>query len=331
MKRYLILVFILILILEISSGFAEEKNPIEILNSAWESEGRISFVATETSGMYIGGRLNITVSKVFALATGKFRREYLFPSFLAGDLLIDDGNSSYYYQPGKGLLTVGPSLYDPQHRDIHHKLLELIMKNYDISGQPDKFLGRDVTKICISPKNGKNILLVLWIDNQTRLILKRERYTPDGKLQEYSFYTDIDFTTIPNERLFVWIKPRKDFRRVERRERFIPLEETKRRDTTLVNLSPLQEKGYECISVKEVPGGIAYHFSDGINNIMFFDLQNLPPMPPSVRRVTTDGIVYSYWQFDGMNGFAWSYNRRRFLIIGVIERDIIERIIKRLR
>jgi len=64
---------------------------------------------------------------------------------------------------------------------------------------------------------------------------------------------------------------------------------------------------------------------------MFFDLQNLPPMPPSVRRVTTDGIVYSYWQFDGMNGFAWSYNRRRFLIIGVIERDIIERIIKRLR
>lgn len=64
---------------------------------------------------------------------------------------------------------------------------------------------------------------------------------------------------------------------------------------------------------------------------MFFDLYDLPPMPPSVRKITTDGIRYSYWQFDGMSGFAWTYNRKNFLIIGVIERDIIEKIIKRLK
>ncbi|MGC8970892.1 MAG: LolA family protein [bacterium] len=329
MKRYLIPLSLLILVLLIVfSTFANERSPVEILSDAWDAEGKISFVATETSGMYIRGRLNVTVSKVFALATGKFRREYLFPSFLAGDLLIDDGHSSYYYQPNKGLVTIGPSLYDLPYRDIHSKLLELILKNYDVSSQPDKFLGRDVTKVYISPKNSKNVLLVFWIDNQTNLILKRERYSSDGKLQEYSFYTDIDFSTVTNERLFVWVKPGRDFRILERRERFIPLEKSKRKDVILVKLSPLQEKGYECISIKEVPGGIAYHFSDGINNIMFFDLQDLPSMPPSVRKVTTDGIRYSYWQFDGMSGFAWSYDRKNFLIIGVVERDIIEKIIK---
>lgn len=331
MKRFLIPLSLLILVLlTVFSLFANERSPIEVLSDAWDAEGKISFVATETSGIYMKGRLNITVSKVFALATGKFRREYLFPSFLAGDLLIDDGRSSYYYQPTKGLVTIGPSLYDSPYRDIHSKLLELIVKNYDIASQPDKFLGRDVTKVYIFPKNSKNILLVFWVDNQTNLILKRERYSPDGKLQEYSFYTDIDFNTVPNERLFIWMKPRKDFRIVERREKFIPLEE-RRRDAVLVNLSPLQERGYECVGIKEVPGGVAYHFSDGINNIMFFDLYELPPMPPSVKKITTDGIRYSYWQFDGMSGFAWTYNRKNFLIIGVIERDIIEKIIKRLK
>lgn len=242
MKKFLIPLSLLILLSTVFSIFANERSPIEILSNAWDAEGKISFVATETSGMYMKGRLNLTVSKVFALATGKFRREYLFPSFLAGDLLIDDGRNSYYYQPTKNLVTVGPSLYDPPHRDIHSKLLELIVKNYDITSQPDKFLGRDVTKVYISPKNSRNVLLVFWVDNQTNLILKRERYSPDGKLQEYSFYTDIDFNSVPNERLFIWIKPRKDFRIVERRERFISLEENRKRDTILVNLSSSGER-----------------------------------------------------------------------------------------
>ncbi|MCX7795582.1 MAG: hypothetical protein N2380_03570 [bacterium] len=328
MKKNLISLVILFLFLLSYLVFANEKTPAEILSNAWNIEGKINLVATETNGIYMKDKLNITVSKVFVLSSGRFRREYIFPSFLAGDLLIDDGRNSYYYQPNKDTLTLGPSLYDPPHRDIHKKLIELILKNYDIYGQPDRFLNRDVTRISVTPKNGKIPLLILWIDNQTNLILKRERYSADGKLQEYSFYTDIDFSTIPDERLFVWTNPKKDFRIIDRRERFIPLEEFRKRLSSLVGFSPLQEKGYECISIKEVPDGLAYHFSDGINNVLVFELRIPPPVPPDVRRSSIEGIRYSYWQFDGMSGFAWSYKRRNFLVIGIVERDIIEKVIK---
>lgn len=328
MKRFLASSVILFLFLLVYLVFANEKPSTEVLFNAWNTEGKISFVGTETSGIYIRDRFNITVSRVFALSSGKFRREYIFPSFLVGDLLIDDGRRSYYYQSNRDTLTIGSSFYDPPHRDIHNKILELILKNYDVYGQPDKFLNRDVTKILITSKSSKTPLLVLWIDNQTNLILKRERYSTDGKLQEYSFYTDIDFSTIPDERLFLWTKPKKDFRIIDRRDRFIPLEEFKKRLSDLISFSPLQERGYECISIKEVPNGLAYHFSDGINSVLIFDLRIPPPIPPDVRRRIVEGIRYSYWQFDGMSGFAWSYKRKNFLVIGIIDRDIIEKVIR---
>lgn len=328
MRRCSIFLIILSLFLSVYLVFASERTPVEVLSNAWNIEGKINFVGTETSGIYIRDRFNITVSKVFALSSGKFRREYIFPSFLVGDLLIDDGQKSYYYQANKDILTVGFSLYDPSHKDIHRKILELILKNYDIYGQQDRFLNRDVTRIFVTPKNSKTPLLVLWIDNQTSLILKREKYSADGKLQEYSFYTDIDFSTVPDERLFVWTEPKRNLKVIDRRERLIPLEEFRRKTADLIVFSPLLEKGYECIGIKEVPKGLAYQFSDGINNVLVFDLRIPPPIPPDVRRSSIGGIRYSYWQFDGMSGFAWSYKGKNFLVIGVIERDVIERIVK---
>lgn len=306
-----------------------EKSPSEILSDAWNIEGKINFVATEITGMYMRNRFHIAVSKVYSSSENKFRREYLFPPFLVGDLVIDDGDKSYYYQPQKEQLTISPSIFKPSQRELHNRILQLILKNYNIVTSRDRFLNREVTRVSIYQKEGKAPLLVLWIDNQTNLILKREKYLPNGKIYEYSFYTDIDFDTTPNERLFVWIKPKERFRIIERKERFISLEEAKRRGIEIP--ISFQGEGYECINIKEVPGGIVYNFSDGINNFMLFDLENLPPIPVPFKRVTIDGIRYSYWQTDGISGFAWDYNKRKFLVIGVIDRNTIERLIKSIR
>lgn len=301
----------------------------DLLSNAWDIEGKISFVATETTGMYVKDRFNVTVSKVFSLSPNKFRREYIYPPFLAGNLLIDDGVKSYYYQPQKRLLIISPSMFDSYNREIHNRLLQLILKNYTVSSTPDRFLDREVTRLSVYPKEGGAPVLILWIDNQTNVILRREKYLPNGKMYEYSFYTDIDFNTVPNERLFIWKKPREGYRMIERSDKFIPIEEAKRHGVGI----PLSFHGreYECINIKEVPGGAAYQFSDGINNFILFSLEILPPLPPSSRKITVDGIRYSYWQIDSISGFAWNYREKRFLVIGMVERDIVERLIKSIK
>lgn len=330
MKKLLGLSLVLAsVILIIFRTSATEKSTLDLLSNAWNIDGKVNFIATETTGMYVKDKFNVTVSKVFSLSTNKFRREYIYPPFLAGDLLIDDGVKSYYYQPQKRLLTINPSIFDPSHKEFRNRLLQLILKNYTITSTQDRFLDREVTRISISPKEGRSPLLVLWIDNQTNVILRREKYLPNGKMYEYSFYTDIDFNAVPNERLFIWRKPREEYRVIERRDKFMPIEEAKKHGIE-VSLS-FQGKEYECMNVKEVPGGLAYQFSDGINNFILFNLEILPPIPPSSRKITIDGIRYSYWQTDSISGFAWNYREKRFLLIGIVERDIVERLIKSIK
>lgn len=330
MKKLLNLFFVLIFTVAITSQLsAADKTPSDILTNAWNIDGKINFIATETTGMYVRDKFNVTISRVFSLSENKFRREYIFPPFLVGDLLIDDGTRSYYYQSQKKVLTISPSIFGPSQRESHNKLLKLILRNYNLVSSSDKYLGRDVSRISVYPADGRFPLLILWIDNQTNVILKREKYLPDGKIYEYSFYTDIDFNVIPNERLFVWIKPKEEFRVIEHKEKFIPLEEAGKYGPEIPY--SFQKKGYECIGIKEVPGGIACQFSDGIKNFMVFNLESLPPIPPSSKKITTDGIRYSYWQIDSINGFAWNYKKESFLVIGMVERDIIEELIKSIR
>lgn len=329
MKRGLFL-FITVFILAISTkGYSVSQSPSNLLGLAWSLENQTNFIATENTGVDLDGHREFNVSRVFAMSPNKFRREYIYPPELAGDILIDNGDRRYYYQARIRTVIIGPTLFTQDQKKLQEKQLQLILKNYNIAQSQSKFLDRDVTKVIISYKEDKKPLLALWIDNETYTILKREFYSPDGKVRQYSFYVDIKFNPNLNESLFVWQKPSNLLKTIEKREEpIISLQEAQRKYPELSSIPIMLNDEYECLGVREVLNGVVLQFSDGIKSFLVFSIKTLPPLPPIATEKIISGRKIFYWRINNIEGIAWNFKNKRFLAIGQLGQNIIERLIE---
>jgi len=321
---------VIILILAISSPvYSNPQVPSNLLNLAWSAENQVSFVGVENTGIYLDGHREFNVSRVYAMVPNKFRREYIYPPELAGDVLIDDGNQRYYYQVKRRKVIIKPTLFSPEQKQLQEKQLQLIYKNYNITQSQSRFLNRDITKIVISDKEEKKPILALWIDNETYTILKRELYSPDGKVRQYSFYVEIKFNPTLNNSLFIWQKPSELLTTIEQKgETIIPLQEAQKRYPEIATIPSMINNEYECLGVREVPNGIVLQFSDGIKSFLVFNINPIPPLPPMATEKSVSGKKVFYWKVDDIDGIAWSYKNKNFLAIGQLEKNIIERLIE---
>lgn len=329
MRKLSFIIIALLLSFNPLKAYSLPQAPSNLLDLAWSLENQVSFAATETTGVYIDGHREFNVSRVFVLSPNKFRREYMYPSELAGDILIDDGIKRYYYQAKERVLIIGPTMFNQGQKKLQEKQLQLIFKNYNVTQSPSKFLDRDVTKVTISYKEDKKPLLALWIDNETYIVLKRELYSSDGKVRQYSFYVDIEFNPNFNESLFVWQKPVGLLKTIEQREEStISLQEAQKRYPDASSIPSILNNRYECLGVRESQNGLIFQFSDGIKKFLVFSVMSLPPLPPIATEKIVNGQRVFYWEINNIEGIAWNYKNRKFLVIGQLEQNIIERLIE---
>ncbi|MGC9063782.1 MAG: LolA family protein [bacterium] len=329
MKRGLFFLVILFILLIPIKGHSISQPPSNLLSLAWSAENQVSFVGVENTGIYLDGHREFNISRVFAMAPNKFRREYIYPPELAGDILIDDGNQRYYYQAKRRTVIIKPTLFSPEQKQLQERQLQLIYKNYNITQSHSKFLDRDITEVTISDKEDKKPILALWIDNETYTILKRELYSPDGKIRQYSFYAEIKFNPTLNNSLFVWQKPSELLTTIEQKgESILSIQEAQKKYPELSSMPTLLNNEYECLGVREVPNGIVLQFSDGIRSFLVFNIKPLPPLPPIATEKNISGRKVFYWRVDDIEGIVWKYKDKSFLVIGQLGQNIIERLIE---
>ncbi|MGC8717228.1 MAG: hypothetical protein ACP5RW_04445, partial [bacterium] len=160
-------------------------------------------------------------------------------------------------------------------------------------------------------------------------ILKRELYSPDGKIRQYSFYAEIKFNPTLNNSLFVWQKPSELLTTIEQKgESILSIQEAQKKYPELSSMPTLLNNEYECLGVREVPNGIVLQFSDGIRSFLVFNIKPLPPLPPIATEKNISGRKVFYWRVDDIEGIVWKYKDKSFLVIGQLGQNIIERLIE---
>ncbi len=119
---------------------------------------------------------------------------YLAPPMIKGRRILDNGKLRIEYIPGMNNPKHSSSLNSSLARKRREKSLNLILANYTISQLPDEYIaGREVYVISLVPQYPGSPGLKRWIDKETFLPLKQERYNSKGKLTFSSQFTEIHF------------------------------------------------------------------------------------------------------------------------------------------
>ncbi|HTE04179.1 MAG TPA: hypothetical protein VK739_08580 [bacterium] len=109
---------------------------------------------------------------------GKLRVEYLSPDSVSGRLIVDDGASSWQYEPAYHLVIRGPSFVRPpgnapQAQDVLRGSLMAVLG-------VDEVIGRQTVVVAMEPRAG-GASRRYWVDQATGVVLRMEERDATGR------------------------------------------------------------------------------------------------------------------------------------------------------
>ncbi len=121
---------------------------------------------------------------------GKLRLEFLSPESTSGRLIVDDGASSWHYEPSLHVVIRGPSFVTTSTRTD----AEAILKRYDarVLGS-EQVIGRQTLVLELLPKT-RRLTRRLWVDQATGVVLRTEERSQSGELLFSSFFSRISYS-----------------------------------------------------------------------------------------------------------------------------------------
>ena len=174
-------------------------SPAELLQGAMNAERVTSYVA-QVQEMHFGpGGSVATISKEEHLAPDETHKVYLAPENLYGDSVVIHGSDTFTYDAKTKRVLVS---HVPQALpDQANGNLGLVLANYNpVIGEPKIVAGRPTISCALVNRFTGELVMRLWIDSQTRLILQRETYHPNGTVGSRTQFEDIRYTVaIPPE------------------------------------------------------------------------------------------------------------------------------------
>jgi outer membrane lipoprotein-sorting protein len=121
--------------------------------------------------------------------SGKVRLEFLSPESVSGRLVVDDGASSWQYEPSLHLVIRGPSfagrLTGPDPAEVMRRYFIVVLG-------VDEVIGRRTAVIAIEPRSG-GASRRYWIDLVTGVTLRLEERDAGGEIAFTSFFTRISY------------------------------------------------------------------------------------------------------------------------------------------
>mgnify|MGYP000372965728 CR=1 FL=1 len=246
-------------------------------------------------------------------SSGKTRLEFLSPPPFSGYVMIWGEEGGAVIPPKRGRMSFRHPFPARDILDIH---LELLSKSAKINrlGE-EKVMGRRASVFLIKPAYVKGGYLKLWVDKETGIRLRTERYSPSGQLLFSISMVSLQLNPTFKE---------DEFRISGFREkpRNYSLEELK----NLLRFRPLLPSyippGYKIVHQSPFfmgkRRGILIHLTDGLNPITILETPHLPGhsnLPSPVQQ----GIV-----FLNIEGYS-------IFLTGNVEREVLEKIGRSLR
>ncbi|TKJ47985.1 hypothetical protein CEE34_00710 [Candidatus Aerophobetes bacterium Ae_b3a] len=199
---------------------------------------------------------------------------YLAPPMIKGRRILDNGKLRIEYIPGMNNPKHSSSLNSSLARKRREKSLNLILANYTISQLPDEDIaGREVYVISLVPQYPGSPGLKRWIDKETFLPLKQERYNSEGKLTFSSQFTEIHFgKKISEEELNDIPESVKDKGFLPRHQVVSDIEELKEISRFPLSFPKYLPSGYSFQEGVLLNGGkrVALIYTNGLETIVLF-------------------------------------------------------------
>jgi negative regulator of sigma E activity len=313
-----------------SGGNSEEAS--SYVSDALAAQSTVSYTGT-VEVVRIGSEgSQATVYRVEHRAPDLTKRTYLSPRRLEGDELLFRGDQTYAVDVSRHRIiqAQNQALDDSFALNDNYRLLR---SNYrPVEQSADPIDGRRVETIQLINKYTRRAMMVIRVDQGTKLVLDKQQFDADGSLIEETRFESVAYAQPPVSdfaipKSFATVKgadlgkPSVQLDRVEKQAGF-PTRDPK-----------FLPEGFAPVegNVVEIKGVRTLHllYSDGIRNISLFehtgpafaDLSELHPKP-----VTIDGRDGQYAAAGSMTLLTWQDGDLHCALVGDLNLDELEHI-----
>ncbi len=254
---------------------------VEILKKMFKPT--MAYIGQQTT--QVGGRTS--VQQIEEDEKGRIRLQYQSPPDFRGDIMLILPGSFYEYHARQGKTDV--ALWPIQRGQREQGLLNLIRRGVVTVAQTgeEQILGRDCAIIAVStprPAGGQILQGKFWIDRETGIVMKRERWNAHGLISQ-SYLTSITVgAVIPPSDFLPRSLPRATTEALfpEGQPHFSTVEQAQLQ-TPFHILQPAQlPEGYALDAVWVFRGGtgsVLLRYTHGVNHFSLFERRILKPNP----------------------------------------------------
>jgi outer membrane lipoprotein-sorting protein len=151
-----------------------------LYREAIAADDHVSYYATLTTIVYEGDHAESTVARIDHRAPNLWRMWYMAPADAYGRLLVSNEQEVYQYEPSENRVishdwsTTAPGVALPVDIDA-------VLKNYNVEvGPGSPIVGRPTLVLSLVSRYNGNVVQRIWIDDATKLIMRREDYNAEG-------------------------------------------------------------------------------------------------------------------------------------------------------
>jgi peptidoglycan/xylan/chitin deacetylase (PgdA/CDA1 family)/outer membrane lipoprotein-sorting protein len=307
-------------------------SPLAWLQSAAIAPLHVSYQGTKTVTVWtIGGQAQASQVRIFHEAPNRTRLEYVPAGNQPERIVVITGDTAVEFVPPRNQYIRRPAR-GVDEEAFAREILPQISKNYDVRFEPTSSVAGRVTRVLdVEGKFPGRPRLRAWVDVETHLILRFERYGPSGVLREASAFLNIRMNPLLSPDLFTVVPPagaqvqtrpsnpgRMTIEEIARRVRFRP------------QIPAYVPPGYHLAGsrVSTIRGAptATFAFTDGISTLTLFESRGPIAAPPNGRRVrigSEEGTVVARGVATLLH---WNSGGIAFTLVGDLSQDELVRV-----
>ena len=306
--------------------------PEEILTLSLEAQFKLDFEGIQKTQIYIKEKSCTVVAKLIYQKPDFSCIEYFAPSGIKGKIILDDGKMRIDYAPDTDKFHISFSLNSPEVRERKKQNLNLMLTNYEISQLPDEDIcERPAYVISLIPKYAGNPWLKIWIDKETYLSLKQERYASEEKLITSFTFTEVYFGIRSfREELYSTIPPelwqRKEFFARRIIESLEQLREEVKFPLFMPRYLPPGYEFQEAVLLNEGRKKVSLIYTNGLKTILFSQNPKINVRMKNYYKTYFKGKQGRLQESMGAWNLVWSEKGRTFVLIADVSREELTKI-----
>lgn len=249
----------------------------ELLMTALLAPTQYSYQGTIVSVVWSGQHSCSSVIQNYHQAPSYNRWEFVDTCGEPQSIIIDNAQERWEISPTESKVRVAPSIERCDLAEAHAELIRLY-QNYTVSQVgTGQIVGRQTKVLDLSPKFQGNPRQVLWIDTSTGLVLRWEKYKPDGNLSQLGYFSSFELVDKLEPTLFQYTPKYGEV--VERRDgSSLPQEvvDLQKQLGEVIRYPGTLPPGYQfsrarVLSRYQPNDTVHLQFTDGLNSISVFE------------------------------------------------------------